>query len=314
MALSIWTDTYFTTTADTLNYHVDCETGTIFQGRAYKFPQGSELKININSICRDYLSNSLPDFRNDEPQLIHHTDACKEFELYNSDDDELLETYKFLFNWDYENAEIDSDSVIGLTQPINGRVDPRMKLFFTSYTDVDDIVAYDFCGDSDTIELEAGVNTYVRTAGEGSYDLWQVGDVVYDKKACGEYALYYQGANGGWNSFLIEGKVVESDAIEAYYYNKSYDNTSIEFERGRYIADIAKNYELHTSFLTDSQAENLAKNLLSSNQVYLHRLADNKIMPVVIENKDITYRKYVNEKRLISYQIDVRCSQTRIRR
>ena len=51
----IWKDTYYTTTAATANYSILLNGGIIFSGKAVRYPDAENLKININKVCRNYL-------------------------------------------------------------------------------------------------------------------------------------------------------------------------------------------------------------------------------------------------------------------
>lgn len=167
----------------------------------------------------------------------------------------------------------------------------------------------------ETIEMASGVCSFIRTAADLQGKKITIDSAItYDCNYCGDYALYYLNSHGGWDSFLIEGKVQKTDNITQYKYSKSFNNTTIEYESGRYISEIATKYVCYTSWLTDAQSANLAKNLLSSNKVYLHDLVNNKIIPVIIENTTIDYKKYFNERQMISYKINLVESQTKIKK
>ena len=81
------------------------------------------------------------------------------------------------------------------------------------------------------------------------------------------------------------------------------------------LTEIQTVYELNTHYLTDEQSENLAKNLLGSNLVYLHDFTDGVVRPVVIQDKAVTYQTYqTNGKKLAQYKITVAESQIKHRR
>lgn len=127
---------------------------------------------------------------------------------------------------------------------------------------------------------------------------------------CGDWALYYSNRSGGWDSFLIEGNVKKIDNFEKYYINRSYNNTTMEWGKKVYHNEITTNYELHTGWLNDRQSEILAFNLLSSNQVYLHDLVNNKIIPVVITDDTAEYKTFKNNgRKMVNYTINVEASQ-----
>lgn len=132
---------------------------------------------------------------------------------------------------------------------------------------------------------------------------------------CINYVLYYVNARGGWDSFCIQGSGLKKENITAYTTDRSYDNNTMEFEQMRNVTEIQTVYELNTHYLTDEQSENLAKNLLGSNMVYLHDFTDGVVRPVVIQDKAVTYQTYqTNGKKLAQYKITVAESQIKHRR
>lgn len=163
--------------------------------------------------------------------------------------------------------------------------------------------------------VNSGVTTWIK-----DLSIWNNSKIIidsavtYDVRYCGDMALYYLNSKGGWDAFLIEGNIKKTDNYSIYEYNKSFNNNTINFERDRYLNEIETEYELHTGWLTDSQAANLTKNLLGSNKVYAHNLVENKIFPVVITNSSAEYKTYKNEQKLISYTINIVESQGKVRR
>ena len=167
-----------------------------------------------------------------------------------------------------------------------------------------------------TINFPSGVTTYVVEAEH--YDGQTIslsGKTLYSVTACGDVALYYLNEAGGWDAFLIQGKVLRKDKYTQSDYYKSFDNNTIEFGRNRFLTDIVPTWELHTSYLTENQAERLVRNLLPSTKVYLHDLVDNEVYPVVITDTQAEYKTNANQNgKLISYTINVEGSQGDSRR
>ena len=121
------------------------------------------------------------------------------------------------------------------------------------------------------VSVSSGVSTYVVDASNyiGAKLVFNE-YVLYDVNYCGDAALYYLNAKGGYDAFLIEGLVKRTDKYTQGDYHKAYDNTTIEFGRNRYITEITPSWELHTGWLTDDQAKRLVKNLFPSTKVWLH--------------------------------------------
>ncbi len=162
-----------------------------------------------------------------------------------------------------------------------------------------------------TINFPSGVSTYVGEAFHYAGEhLSLSGQTLYDVNYCGSVALYYLNEAGGWDAFLIEGKAVRTDKYTQGDYYKSFDNTTIEFGKKRWLNEIRPSWELHTSYLTDEQAERLVRNLMPSTQVYLHDLVEDIYYPVNITDTSAEYKTYANQgNKLVAYTIKVEASQ-----
>lgn len=173
------------------------------------------------------------------------------------------------------------------------------------------------------IQIPSGVYSYYArlTDLDGALLRLRIGNatgtsasVVYDVNYCGRYAVYYTGAKGGWGSFLFEGNCKRKDQVERHSINKSYSNVDPDFGEKPYISEIVPEYELNTGWLTDKQSELFVRDLMQSNQLYLHDLDTNKLFPVVITDSETTYKKFADEHKLISYKLNVKESQTKLRK
>lgn len=280
----IWQDVYYVSTAYTmLEYTITKSDGElIYAGRAYQRPGHIGISINISKICQDYLRDTFSetDFRNLTGQTYVHQDSYVEFSLANALSNSELETYGFVYDWSYDAWTGQTRTV---SNPINNHTVTGMYTFSTS------------CATDNNTNLLA-----LQTA---------VGKVATGN-SCGEIALYYKNRKGGWDSFLIEGNVTKKDEYTKYTYNRSFNNNTLEFENGTYHSQIITSYVLNTGWLSDQESDNLAFNLLSSNEVYLHNLCTDKVYPVVIKDNSATYKTYKNNSRkLVNYQINVEESQ-----
>ena len=276
----IWQDIYYTSTTYTvLDYAVQINNqSTIYTGRAYQRPGGNGVSINISKICQDYIKDSFRDvdFRNYVNSSYVHPYSYVEFNLINVSNGTVLGTYGFVYDWSYENWDGSGRTV---SNPINGHNMTGM---------------YDFT--SAFVASASAITTAVSTIATGN--------------SCGEIALYYKNRKGGWDSFLIEGTWTKKDEYTKYTYNRSFNNNTLEFENGTYHSQIVTSYVLNTGWLNDEQSDNLAFNLLSSNEVYLHNLCTDKVYPVVITDNTATYKTYKNNSRkFVNYQINVEESQ-----
>lgn len=309
MAISIWKDTYYEVNADDspFSYSITTTTGTgqyqatvtIFQGKAYVAPDEATIKIHVNELCKDYLSASTPAFKLDDSRqlTIENTEAARTFVLRNSGGT-ALHTYDFVLDWSYDREEYRGN--VFQSKPINYRLAPNM---YEVYTETN--------GNT--------MKSYTYTA-RGNNSLY-----LYNKGYCGHGALYYCNSYGGWDAFLIEGSVKRIDEFNRITINsktqngivkgnyQSYKMADVEkvFGKRSYNNQITPSWELKTSFISDSEAENLAKNLLRSNCVLFHDLDKDELYPVVLTDTQAEWKSYRNNgRKFVSYTITAQGAQT----
>ena len=284
---SAWEDVILQRTESVFDYRIYNRTNLIFQGRAYKRPNADTNDIKLNKIFENYLSNSINDLLNSGEPEDTGVNASKVFQIMKLDADgteTLIDEYTVLYDWSYDFRFRGENT--DLSRPINGRYVAGM---YKMDTTVD--------GKSGTVTNSLNGDTY---------------NVLAD---CGEYALYYLNAYGGWDALLIDGTVLKKSTITQYTTDKNYNNSRIEFEQTKYINEIQDAYEINTGFLTDEQAANLSKNLIPSKEVYLHFLKGNKIIPVLITDTSVTYQTYqTNNLQMPQYKINVKESQVKLRK
>ena len=284
---SAWEDVILQRTESVFDYRIYNRTNLIFQGRAYKRPNADTNDIKLNKIFENYLSNSINDLLNSGEPEDTGINASKVFQIMKLDADgteTLIDEYTILYDWSYDFRFRGENT--DLSRPINGRYVAGM---YKMDTTVD--------GKSGTVTNSLNGDTY---------------NVLAD---CGEYALYYLNAYGGWDALLIDGTVLKKSTITQYTTDKNYNNSRIEFEQTKYINEIQDAYEINTGFLTDEQAANLSKNLIPSKEVYLHFISDNKIVPVLITDTSVTYQTYqTNNLQMPQYKINVKESQIKLRK
>ena len=120
---SLISDFYYENSGITsLSYYIAADGGTLYTGKAFN-PKG--IKINIRKAIDDWLVNEMPDFREYDGVMVEHPDALKIFYLYD-DGGTLLETYQVLL----DHAEPYNGGLITMNRLIDGRADPRQKIFY----------------------------------------------------------------------------------------------------------------------------------------------------------------------------------------
>lgn len=166
-----------------------------------------------------------------------------------------------------------------------------------------------------TVSMPSGVSTYVLdVAPYSGYTLTVNNAVRYYVKYCGAFGAYYTNSHGGWDAFLFEGNCKRTDNIDSHSIEKAINNTTTDFETKKYLSQIEPTYELSTGWLSDAEAANFARNLIQSTTIYIHDLEANEIFPAVIEDTEAQYKKFIDDKKLVSYTLQVKASQKQIRR
>lgn len=274
----VYKDTYYTTTAASLDYKIYRGSELIFTGRAVKMPNQDNIRINVNKVCQDYLWQNL-EFPLGTTQ--EHTNAAATFYIKNAADT-TLQDYRFIDCYDYDFTWTGTTGTT-LSQPICDTYAEGVKVPTTKISGSTRVIKTTFANPVHT--------------------------------TCCRYALIYTNTRGGWDVFCIQGAAKKKDAITQYSMDKAFDNNTKEYENFRYISEIKTSYELNTHYLSDEQSENLAKNLIGSNLVYLQDLTEGTIKPVVITDTTASYQTYqTNGKKMCQYKINVVESQSKIRR
>jgi len=338
MAVPIWKD-YFVNlgTGDSVSYRItDSDSGNvIYTGKAFKRPGESNITARINDVCADYLEHVLPTL--DQAEFTRLTNPTFKVQLMGQGSWSDITSVKFFNDWSYD---YDFDPVtMGLSFPINGRVDSRMPIVWTGY-DVSQVEATIYLRDGTSfwviipVEITADFNDdfnedfalEARAAGSGTAVFFpsEWGDVVKVEindstfileDTCAKYALYYVNAHGGWDSFLIEGNTLEADTLKRYTREVVYDNRDIQ-NRGihNYVNEITKGFTFHTGWLTGDQGERM-HHLINSPNVYMYDIAMQQMIPVTIPTTSCEYKTFKNQgNQLVNYTIQVEIAQNRIRR
>lgn len=126
---SLKNNIYYDSNADVLNYKIVEDGGAvIYFGSSIKNPKSGLNRINVGEIIRDYLTNNLEE---GWPALsgssISQTEAYKKFSLISGE--LVMETYGVIFNW----TDLFDGGDMVLSEPINGKMEPRMKFFWTAF-------------------------------------------------------------------------------------------------------------------------------------------------------------------------------------
>lgn len=288
-ALSIWKDTYFTVpaSASPFSYTISVDGNTIFSGKAFVAPDEAEIKIKVNDICKDYLSITLPELPTGTGSTTTDDTLSVRTFTVNSEGGVPLSSYTFTNDWSYDWEEYSSSGFTYKACPINGRTTNGQFILLSRMS-------------------RGGVaKTFA------SLHIAPLYAPYYTTGYCGDYALYYLNSHGGWDSFLIEGNVRRKDEYNRLTISTPYNNNTLEWGKRAYDNQIRPSWEMTTGYLTDTESEILAKNLLRSNQVYLHDIVRGKIWPVVLTDGTGDFKTFkTNGRKFITYTINAEASQT----
>lgn len=314
----------------------------IYNGKSHIKPGETNNAIRINDICADYLTNALPALSQAEFSALSFPlnfliETLIQTAPGEPADWEYLDKVQFMNDWSYDDSY--NPATMGMSFPVNGRIDSRQWLVFTAYnastitatlTFTDGTTSQVFIPVEISADFSDDFNTdfarSARAAGSGTavFDLsaWDnVASVTINGKTwevvtdCREWVVYYVNAYGGWDSLLIEGNTIERDSLKRYTREMEYDNRDIK-NRGRqnYVNEISKAFTLHTSWMSDAESLRM-HHLLNSPEVYLFNINTGDMIPVVLNNTTTEFKTYKNNgRRLVNYTIDATLAQDRIRR
>lgn len=335
MANPIWKDFYVSLgSADSIEYRILCNDEVIYSGKAWKRPGYSSNDIRINDICADYLNNVLPSLGEEFTPAGHPTFVV---ETFSGSAWSQVASVQFFNDWSYDYDF--NPATMGLSFPINGKVDSRQWIVHSAYNassiraditlqdgtsffiivpvEISPSFNADFNSDFAKEVRSAQTGTAVFNLSEyGNIKSVKIDKVTYEMvEGCNRYALYYVNAHGGWDSLLIEGNHSEVDNLTRHNREVEYDNRSIQ-NRGRqnYVNEISKTLTLHTSWMSDEESSRM-HHLLNSTEVYLYDILKDQMIPVVLKNGTTEYKTYrSNGHKLFNYTIEVSYANDRIRR
>ena len=265
------------------------------------------------------------------PNMGWSDEYKKTFYIYQTTNDWLTTDYPVSIEVQYDWSYIPNWPYMSeLSNPIEYKVDPRQYFVWTSrqlvpgttnrqQLYINDIASPDWF----TTMLYDNLNYHCR---------YQVGDLAgYTPgntirinnnqnsvvvEPCKDYCLYYTNQFGGWDWLLVNGTSLKIDKLSRLSYKSNYEaQASTPGTRNKitYNTIINENWELNTSWLTDIQSSKMS-NLLESNQVVLHDLKNNYLIPVLITNSNVEYKTYKNQgRKLYSYKIEVEASKPKYR-
>lgn len=289
---SIWQDAIYTVTGMTeFSYNITTDSGStlIYSGKAYMKPNASSIEVNVSRIVQDYLNSTLNDAslasngfvlgREIEPYAVFN---CAIGDLK----DNVLAEYSFLNCWDYktpfsimQGAGMDYP----LSKPINNHAASGMYGFRSVFG-----------------KVSHQVETTITTA---------------DANTCGVGAIYYANNLGGWDAFLIEGNAKKSETYDRYEIQNGYRVQTLEFGHKIINHTSQLKWDLTTHYMTDTESERFAEQVIGSIIAYYHDFTDNAIYPVTIDDNSVEYKQFKsNGRKFAQYNFKITSAQDRQRR
>lgn len=168
-----------------------------------------------------------------------------------------------------------------------------------------------------TITFPSGVTTYVVNASEyNEQNVVVSGSTLYSVNSTFRYVIYYLNAFGSWDAYGFGSpKQERKDQLNSFEYHTDYVNTD-PYGRGRrkYVTEVVPTWTLYTRPMTQEQADRFAKHVIPSQEVFLHDLDEDVLYPVVITDSVSEWKTRANQKKVITYTLNVKASQDLVRR
>lgn len=298
-------------------YTITLNNEEIYKGFAHKFPNSLTTTFNLSAIAKDYLSSKIT-FSTDSSQEVSTWKGV--FKVVDNRGNALA-NHTLYNDWSYRTEY--AESAISLAEPIINYVDPR-QLVVTSVGNLSQMESVSVVITVGSVErFEGSVKAFMTTTAKilNDSDAGKVLKVLIGgvevltadiKRTNAKYCLYYMNAHGGYDSFLVRGNSMRSDAYERTNIRRSVSG-NLRHSKDTILNTITTKWELYTDYLTDAQYQRL-HHLLGSTSVYLHDLESDEIAPVIVTNNMTNYHTYTNQGRKMSYvKIDVESAQEHMR-
>lgn len=115
---------------------------------------------------------------------------------------------------------------------------------------------------------------------------------------CGRYFLYWYTRNGVIQCQPFNGKVVESEEVTSL---QTVDFLGYKTNQKH---KVKSKWNLNTDFITEANLE-LYKDIITSKYLYLYDVKTDRLHTVITNNKTWTSRTFKNDKKLLTYNIQV---------
>lgn len=129
---AIWKDDAMTFTGST-PYQIVSDGEVLFTGRVDEMPDGT-CEVLANKMCQYYVHQNFPA----NSGVNVNSEACRVF-AFKDLEGATLGTEEYICDWSYEDTVYEKNV---LSKPVNGHLDPRMKLMWSAYSDENSLMAF----------------------------------------------------------------------------------------------------------------------------------------------------------------------------
>lgn len=244
-----------------------------YDGKAYKIPRESTIKINPNRIVENYVYAEA------------NFDAVKGGQKRQEENTQLkditvkigVDTFKYIAinNWSYR-----TDYTVGeFNFPPSTKADARQ-----------------FCPET-------------KLVGKMLYTTWEnlKDSTIYTQapEDCNKrYVLYYNNLYAGWDALLFSGKYSRTDKLNRSTAKHATPNTSGQHYARQWNINVVESWKLKTDYLDEEGCRRM-ENVLTSNLVFLHDLDTDIIYPVNVTDTSYTEKNKYDKRRQRFYEINL---------
>ena len=303
----------YSANSEYITYSVESLGEVLFTGRSYKRPNDSKCYFKLNEIAENYLHNT---FDPEGAPIQKGIGSVRRFDLII--DGKRDKNYWFYNNWDYTFENIKTQQVKVLSRPINNKVSKSGKIVISvinTYESNYELPIELFINNewvtarTETLHSNSIYHLLLDASefsnGSKVRVLGEVYELVDD---CIEYQLIYSNKSGGFDVINLNGRTQIEDKFEALYHSKSVLNTTAQHEKSKWLNGVKRVFTGNIFWLNKRQAERV-EHLFSSTMVWLYDIKMDKMIPVVIDDSSVDYKK---NNKLMAFQIKLSESHSKI--
>ena len=276
--IEIWKDNVieYATEKSVVDYAIQVDGKKIYEGKAYKLPGDTVVRVIPNRIVENYLYAEA-DFNKIKAGNINQVESTQLRDIrVKIDFDDYI--YKAFNNWSY-NSAYDLNNAVNFNFPVLTKADSRQ-----------------FCPETNLVN---GVLTTVWKKLKDSTIYTQAPEDCQKR-----YVLYYNNLYSGWDALLFSGKYTRSEKLNRSTSKYATLNTSGQHYSRQWNINITESWKLKSYYLNEDECKRM-ENVLTSNLVFLHDLDSDIIYPVNVTDTSYTEKNRYDKRRQRYYEINV---------